>query len=72
MRSTDRSGRAWSTFIEDDFTLSVAAYRRDVLLVNPIADGLNLVARKDRSPTPATGARALRGAGPPTSSRAGR
>ena len=33
--------------IEDDFLLSVAAYvEYDVLLVNPIADGLNLVAKE--------------------------
>jgi trehalose 6-phosphate synthase len=33
--------------IEDDFPLSVAAYAEyDVLLVNPIADGLNLVAKE--------------------------
>jgi trehalose 6-phosphate synthase len=33
--------------IEDDFALSVAAYKRyDVLLVNPVYDGLNLVAKE--------------------------
>ena len=33
--------------IEDDFPLSVAAYKQyDVLLVNPTADGLNLVAKE--------------------------
>jgi len=33
--------------IADDFTLSVAAYRQyDVLLVNPVFDGLNLVAKE--------------------------
>ena len=33
--------------IEDDFALSVAAYKQyDVLLVNPVYDGLNLVAKE--------------------------
>jgi trehalose 6-phosphate synthase len=33
--------------LEDDFAASVAAYKQfDVLLVNPIADGLNLVAKE--------------------------
>ena len=47
----DRFARpGWSPVtlvLEDDFAASVAAYKQfDVLLVNPVADGLNLVAKE--------------------------
>ena len=52
MRTSTRSGRTddWTPIVfdaPDDYPRSVAALRRyDVLLVNPIRDGLNLVAKE--------------------------
>ena len=43
----DRFGPAIDVQVADDFPRSVAAYKQyDVLLVNPVSDGLNLVAKE--------------------------
>jgi trehalose 6-phosphate synthase len=43
----DRFGPVIDVQVADDFPRSVAAYKRyDVLLVNPVSDGLNLVAKE--------------------------
>ena len=51
----DRFGPVVDLQVADDFPRSVAAYKQyDVLLVNAVSDGLNLVAKGARSSTSAT------------------